>query len=630
MNTLKQGCKPCKFRPIALSLAIGTITFLLYLPTAGFDFINLDDASYVGENPLVNAGITVDSILRVFFSSHSSNWHPITWLSHMLDYKLFGLNAGSHHIVNVLIHTANSILLFLILHAMTSATWKSFLAAALFAWHPLHVESVAWISERKDVLCAFFWILTLWAHWRYAQKPCAKRNLLTLLFCVLALMSKPMAVTLPLVLLLMDMWPLQRFPQSIESHGPLLRQLGRLLLEKATLFIAVLFACILTFRAQQIGGAVKSLDNLPLLPRITNTFIAYLSYLRMMVWPVDLAIIYPHPHQLRLGIGILCVILFTVVMIWACRHWKKYPFFSVGWFWYVLTLVPVIGIIQVGVQAMADRYTYIPLIGIFIMIAWSSELLVNKRTFLKPVVYTGFCVALGACLYTTRVQIGYWKNSYTLFTHALSVTEKNWKAHSALGCWYFDKENYEKSQEYINNAIQINPENEFLRIRLALTFSEQGKFDQAMEQFHEAIRINPDSSTAYYYMGKLYGERDNPEQMLSCYHEAFSISPNSRMLRNAMAWTLSTYPDEAIRNGREALELCEKLSFLEKPDAEYLCVLAAAYAEVGRFNDAVLTGKNALNMARNAANTELQQKITDCLECYEQGLPYHDKLPLPD
>ncbi|MHC4883367.1 MAG: tetratricopeptide repeat protein [Planctomycetota bacterium] len=632
MDTHEQGCRKCRFQSYSLSLTIGIITLLLYLPAARFDFIHLDDFHYVAENPFIESGFSLQNLFGVFTASYASNWHPLTWLSHMLDYELFGLNPGGYHIVNALIHTANSILLFLVLRCLTGATWKSFFVAALFAWHPLHVESVAWISERKDVLFTFFWILTLWSHWRYAKKPCAKRNLLTLLFCCLALMSKPMAVTLPIVLLLMDIWPLKRFGQPIETGSTLKRQFGRLILEKISLFIAVLFACALTFIAQQRSGAVKGLDHLSILPRLSNAFISYLSYLRMMAWPVDLAVIYPHAHHLRPVTGILCAAIFLAITVWALRTWKKYPVLAVGWLWYIITLVPVIGIVQVGVQAMADRYTYIPLIGLFIMIAWGVELFVNKRPSLKPVVLVGLCIAFAACLYTTRLQIHRWKNSLTLFTHALSVTEENWKAQSALGCWYFDQGNYDKSQECINNAIHINPENEFLRVRLGLTFTEQGKTAPAMEQYQEAIRINPNSSTAYYYMGTLYGERDNPEKMLSCYRKALAIVPGSRKAKNLIAWTLSTYPDEMIRDGQEALQLCGKLSFLEKPDAEYLCVLAAAYAEVGQIKKAILIAEQALEEAKTKKdiNGTLIRKINTCLEQYKQGQAYRDMSPLID
>jgi Tfp pilus assembly protein PilF len=600
------------------SFVLGFITLGLYAPAIGFDFIHFDDYSYVVNNPIVRDGFSLKGILDTFSTFHAQNWHPVTWLSHMLDCELFGLDPGMHHFVNALIHT------------MTGEAWKSFLAAALFAWHPLHVESVAWISERKDVLFTFFWILTLWSHWRYAEKPCAKRNLLTLLFCCLALMAKPMAVTLPVVLLLMDFWPLKRFGKPIETDGPLRQQAGRLILEKTALFVAVLFTCILAVRAQHLGGAISDLEHLPLLSRLTNTFVAYLSYLRMMVWPIDLAILYPHSYQVHAAKAIGSAVVFIAITVWVLRIRKKYPFGAIGWLWYIITLVPVIGIVQVGVQAMADRYTYIPLIGIFIMIAWGVELFVNKRPSLKPVVLVGMSIILAGCLYLTRIQIYRWKDSVTLFTHTLSVTENNWIAHGALGWGYFDRHEYDKAQLHLSSAIQSKPDNEVLRVKLGSIFSEQGNTGGAIMEYQKALRINPRSFTAYSCLGKLYGQQDHPEKMLSCYREALAILPNDRKTKNLIAWTLSTHPDEMIRNGPEALELCEKLDFLEKPDAEYFCVLAAAYAEVGRFEEAISTAEKALEKDQKKKDNELREKILDCLKHYRQRQPYRDALPLTE
>ncbi|MDH4201681.1 MAG: tetratricopeptide repeat protein [Phycisphaerae bacterium] len=632
MDTLEQGCKKCRFQPIVLSLAMGIVTFSLYLPTLHFDFVHLDDFSYVADNPFIEYGLSLQNVQMALTSFFQKNWHPLTWLSYMLDYELFGLNPRGYHLVNILFHTANGILLFWVLRCLTGATWKSFLVAALFAWHPLHVESVAWISERKDVLCAFFWILTLWAHWRYALKPCAKRNLLTLAFCLLALMAKPMAVTLPVVLLLMDFWPLKRFGKPIETGGSLRQQAGRLILEKTALFIAVLFTCILTLRAQHLSGAVKSFDYLSPLPRITNTFIAYLSYLRMMVWPVDLAVIYPHPHQLRPITGILCTILFIAVTVWACRIWKKYPFFTVGWFWYVITLVPVIGIVQVGVQALADRYTYIPLVGIFIIAVWGLEFIANKRPVLKPFIFASLCVALAGCLYLTRMQIYRWKDSITLFSHTLSVTDNNWKADWAIGCALNQEKQFETAEIHLKKAIAVEPNESLMFVNLAQSLSGQRKTDEAIMALQEGLKINPDSALIYYEMGKLHYADHSPEKALVDFQRAQNLKPGSRKVIYQIVWLLSTYPDETIRNGQEAVGLCEKLDFLEIPDAEYFCVLAAAYAEIGLFEDAVVTGEKALNTAinKNTTSAEMIQTITDCLEQYQQGLPYRDVLPLTE
>jgi hypothetical protein len=600
------------------------MTLGLYAPAIGFDFIHLDDGVYVKYNRFVQDGISLNNVAHALVTTEVSYWHPLTWISHMLDCELFGMDAGGHHLVNVLIHTANGILLFWVLRLITGSTWKSFFVAAAFAWHPLGVETVAWISERKNLLCTLFWILTIWSHWRYAKCPSAKRNLLTALFLLLAFMAKPMAVTLPFVLLLVDVWPLKRFPKPIETDGTLSRQAGRLLLEKTTLFIITFFICILTVYAQKNAGAISDTTQLTILPRITNTFIAYASYLGKMVWPVDLAVLYPHTGQLRLGLAVLSALGLLVVTGVVLRLWKKQPWYAVGWFWYIGTLIPMIGLLQVGAQSMADRYTYVPLIGIFIMIAWGLGDLIRVRPILKPLAAAVCCLALVLCLLLTRLQLLYWRDSVTLFTHTLSVTEKNWKAHWAIGCAFHEKKQFGKSEAHLQEAILIEPDESILFLNLADSLSEQGKTEQAFEMLQKALQLDPDDAAVYYYLGRLYHAEKDFERALAHYRKAYNLVPGSREVTNSIAWLLSTCPDEAIRKGQEAVDLCGKLDSLKKPRAEHLCVLAAAYAEVGRFEEAVLTAEKALEKADRKKDTDLKEKILDCLKHYRQGQPYRD------
>ena len=621
--------KFCKQHPVLIgAIVLGVLTIALYAPVSGFGFIHLDDYLYVVDNPLVQDGIAAKNIYLSFTTSPVSYWHPVTWLSHMLDCELFGMNAGAHHVVNVLIHAVNSILLFIALHQMTGGFWRSFLVAALFAWHPLHVESVAWISERKDVLYTLFWLLTLWAYAYYADRNRNGFYLLSLLFAIMAMMAKPMAVTLPFVLLLLDVWPLEQLSLSNKVNTPT-RQIRKLIIEKLPLFVFAGFICIQTVKAQKLNGAVMSLEQLPVLSRLTNAAIAYVSYLRMMIWPIDLAIIYPHPHQMRSGLAVISGILLLLITLVAIERLRKQPFMTIGWFWYLGTLVPVIGILQVGIQSMADRYTYLPLVGIFMIIAWLLHNIIKIRPMLKPLVVTASCIVLIACFVFTRMQIYRWKDSMTLFTHTLSVTENNWKAHFALGCAFDAQQEPDKAEMHLMKALSLCPDNLNkikLHCKLGQVFFEQGKIDEAISQFQEALNRDPDYVLTHYRLGLLYESENKPRQALTHYRKALVLNPHSPLLVNRIVWILSTHPEPQIRDGRQAITLAEM--FLEDPlsqDADYLCSLAAAYAETGRFDTAVNLAEKALDAAITKGNPELVDKIKACISCYERQLPYREQ-----
>jgi len=412
-------------------------TIIVYWQVRTYDFINCDDNLYVIENPSVFSGLTFKNVIWAFTDAHAGNWHPVTWLSHMLDCQVFGLNPGRHHLTNLFFHIANTLLLFLILRMMTGALWQSGFVAALFALHPLHVESVAWIAERKDVLSTFFWMLTMYSYVRYVRAPGLERYWPVLLFFILGLMAKPMLVTLPFVLLLLDYWPLGRFNAGA-SHKNTSAVAG-LIREKIPLFVFVAASCSITFFVQKSSGAVRSLEDFSFTVRLANALVSYGGYLAKMVWPHSLAIFYPHPGMpSALKIAGACLMLIGISYV-AVKTASKHPYMIVGWLWYVGTLVPVIGLVQVGPQAMADRYTYIPLIGIFIMIAWGIPEAVaswrQKRVCL-PVLGIGAVILLSAL---TWGQAAYWKNSHTLFKHAISVTEKNYTIHYNLGIALFDQ-----------------------------------------------------------------------------------------------------------------------------------------------------------------------------------------------
>ncbi len=388
-----------------MSLLMIVVTFAVYWQVGGYQFVNFDDGKYIFENPHVRPGLTADGFIWAFTSTYASNWHPLTWLSHMLDVQLFGLDPGPHHLVNVLFHSINTVLLFLLLLRMTGAYWQSVFVAALFALHPLHVESVAWVAERKDVLSAFFWMVTLLLYAWYVKRPGPTRYLLTLCSFALGLMAKPMLVTLPIVLLLLDYWPLGRlqFGQAglLTRKEPASAAQKRfpwsLLWEKAPFFALTAASSIVTIYAQHKGGAMSSIKVVPITFRFINALWAYVLYLAKMVWPVDLAVLYPLPITLTIAQGLFAGAFLGGVSFLVIRSAKRHPYFLVGWLWYLVTLVPVIGLVQVGSQSMADRYTYLPLIGIFIMLAWGMRIAAGNDRVRRAAVSAVAIILLIAC-----------------------------------------------------------------------------------------------------------------------------------------------------------------------------------------------------------------------------------------
>ena len=409
-----------KHRDILVCLFLVMATLAVYWQVQNYDFVNFDDNDYVYDNRHVQDGLTLKSIIWAFTNIHASNWHPVTWLSHMMDYQLYGMNPGRHHLTNLLFHIANTLLLFLVFRKMTDSLWQSGFVAALFALHPLHVESVAWVSERKDVLSTFFWMLTMWSYIWYVEHPAVKRYILVVLFFALGLMSKPMLVTLPFVLLLLDFYPLNRF-QSQQPKGSANAQQRsialRLILEKIPLFVLVAMSSAMTFYAQKHGKTVASLEVIPLKSRVANALVSYVSYIIKTIYPSKLAVLYPHPGILPWWqIAGACLLLVTISFL-AIRVVKQSPYFVVGWLWYLGTLVPVIGLVQVGIQSMADRYTYVPLIGIFIIIVWGIPELVAQWRYRKICLATLATVVLTILMAMTWKKVGYWKSSITLFEH---------------------------------------------------------------------------------------------------------------------------------------------------------------------------------------------------------------------
>ena len=467
------------FYMICLFLVIATLA--VYWQVLNNDFVIYDDDKYVTENTHVHKGVTFDSLTWAFTSSHASNWHPLTWISHMIDYQLYGLNARGHHLTSLLFHVANTLLLFLILVRMTGTLWQSSFVAALFALHPLHVESVAWVAERKDVLSTFFMMLTVWAYILYVKKREIKGYLLVVLFFVLGLMSKPMLVTLPFILLLLDFWPLGRLcllrdtkNVATGQHTNERADIFRLVLEKAPFFALAVGSSIVTFIVQERGGAMEIAKTYSIQTRIINAFVAYTEYIVDMIWPVKLALLYPHPgNSLQLWKGVVAGFALVLITILVIRKARRIPYLAVGWLWYIVTLIPVIGIVQVGSQAMADRYTYVTLIGLFIIIAWGANDLLSKWRHRKIWLSTLAAIILPVLIVLTWKQVQYWENGITLFKHTLRHTSNNYVIHNNLG----------------------------------IVLREQGRTEEAIKHYLQALRSNPDYALAHYNLSNRSEER---------------------------------------------------------------------------------------------------------------------------
>jgi tetratricopeptide (TPR) repeat protein len=511
-------------KQMALACGLFLITFLLFARAAQCEFVNYDDGDYVFTNPHVRSGLTWESVSWAFTSTtHAANWHPLTWLSLQLDYDLFGLDAGSFHLSNVFFHALNAALLFVVLQRLTGQLWPSAAVAALFGWHPLHVESVAWVAERKDVLSTLFWILTLWAYLRYVQKPGIWRYLLVALALALGLMAKPMVVTLPCVLVLLDYWPLGRLTGqgAFPKASP-----GKLMLEKVPLLALSVGSCALTAIAQHNGQAISSLDLVPFSERLANAVEVYVAYLAQTIWPDKLAALYPLSHpswsdaSVWLALGILAAITAASLILIRSR-----PYLAIGWFWYLGTLVPVIGLVQVGEQSMADRYTYVPLIGIFIMAAWGGADLAKRYRLSMPAVASGVAVVSIALMVLTWRQIGCWKNTMTLWEHALEVKVPSVQAYHAIGFALTEQNKYAEAIEWYSKALELNPKHEPTLTNRGVAYRKIKEYDKALADFTAAIAINPKSYMAHYNLGVLYSVMGQPDRAEPEYLTVIALNP---------------------------------------------------------------------------------------------------------
>jgi protein O-mannosyl-transferase len=473
--------------PFLICLILGLITFAVFYQVHSFKFITYDDPYYVYKNQDIQSGITPESVKWAFTTGWTANWHPLAWLSYMLDWQLFGPNPAGYHIVNLIFHIINTLLLFIVLWQMTNALWPSAFVAALFALHPLHVESVVWISERKDVLSTFFWLLTMWAYVRFVNHPRIANYLLIVLFFTLGLMSKPMLVTLPFVLFLLDYWPLERF-----RHCTLYYLIG----EKIPFFVLSAASSVLTFLVQRSSTAVVSLDMLPLKFRILNALVSYIEYMEKMFWPGRLSVFYPHlGRNIPILYAILSAGLLLAATVLVIRFAKNHRYLVTGWFWYIGTLVPVIGIIQVGIQGMADRYTYVPLTGLFIIIAWGLPDLLAKWRYKKIVLASLALLIISFLSICTYNQVRCWRNTSTLFQHAIDVTKNNYMAMNELA-WYLavapkiTEHNPRRAVELAEEACKITHYSDpgYLDT-MAIAYAASGDFSKAIGTTEKALEL---------------------------------------------------------------------------------------------------------------------------------------------
>jgi protein O-mannosyl-transferase len=667
-----------------LLLAVG----LVFGQTLRHAFVNYDDTVYAYENPHIRAGLTAEGVFWAFSHSHAANWHPLSSLSHMLDCQLYGLNPGLHHLNNVLLHAGAAILLLLVLWRMTDALWPSALVAALFAIHPLRVESVAWVSERKDVLSGLFFMLTLAAYVAYARRPTFSltRYLAVIALFALGLMAKPVLVTLPFLLLLLDYWPLGRWgtgpffggktslankrlsenmdlspsaPHDITAGAAKIGTVPwRLIVEKVPLLVLTVASCVTTIVAQ--GRAVIALDTAPLGSRIANAVVAYAAYLGQFFWPRGLAVFYPHPRDSLLLGQVAGASLLLIGITAAAVGWRRrYPYLLVGWLWYLGMLVPMIGLVQVGRHAMADRYTYLPAIGLCLALVFGAAQVVAARPGWRRPAAMAAVGLLAAWMGCAWQQTTSWRNSETLWTRALACTHNNSFAYGNLGLALLESGRRDDGIAQLQKSLEINPGYAKAQYNLGLALAAAGRTEEAIVHYQKAIALRPDYVDPHVNLGALLQQRGELAEAIAHYRRALAIDPDCAVAHsnlglalyqrgatpeaivqlrealrlrprdlaalNQLAWILATSPDSAVRNGAAAVVLAQRaaeLSGVREPSV--LGTLAAAYAENGRFQQAAATAERAIAVATDHGDTALAELYRSQQKLYQAGLPFHE------
>lgn len=629
----------------AICLALVALCFCVFGQAVRFEFINYDDGEYVYENPMVSGGLTAKGIVWAFTHSHSGNWHPLTWISLMLDCQLFGPRAGGMHLTNLLLHSLTAAGLFLVLRRWTGRAWRCAFVAAVFAVHPLRAESVAWVSERKDVLSGFFFVLTMAAYGWYARRPSAGRYATVVVAFVFGLLSKPMLVTLPLLLILFDYWPLSRK-----------EPLKKLVWEKLPLLGISAAACVATVLAQSRGIQDTRYFSLPL--RLENALMATVIYMRQMFWPHGLAAFYPYPHQ-GLPVGELVVggIIVAGITAIALARRRTWPWLWMGWAWYLLMLLPVLGIIQVGFQSHADRYTYLPQIGLYIAITWlASEAAVGRTT--RTVAAIAAVAIVLVLTLQARAQASYWRDSIALWRHTIDCTEGNDLTHKNLAQALFVNgdvkgaiaeldETLKINPSYgmahydlgialegigdmanaiaeFKSAVQINPNFGDAHLSLATAMLRAGQPDEAIAEYEGGLRLKPDNVDAQANLANLLAQQGNAREALPHFEKALELSPENPMVENNLAWLLATAGDNSVRNGDRALHLAQHASVATgQTNALVERTVAAALAEGRHFPEAVAAAQRALQLAESQGNIHLTEQLKSHIAAYQAGRPLH-------
>ena len=556
------------------------VTIVAFAAVRRFGFVDYDDFDYVAANPHIAQGLSWEGVRWAFTSGYAANWHPLTWMSHMLDAQLFGMNAGAHHVVNLAFHVVNTLLLFGVLRRMTGSEWKSAFVAALFAVHPMHVESVAWIAERKDVLSTCFFLLTVWAYAEYVRQRSWQWYTAVVGCLALGLMAKPMLVTLPFVLLLLDYWPLRR---AIDR---------RVIIEKLPLVALALASSVVTVVAQRSGGAVMRLELMPLPVRLANALVAYSEYVLKLVWPVNLAAMYPARRTMpEIGPLIGAVALLLAVTIVAMRSARRRPYLIVGWLWFIGTLVPVIGVVQVGAQAIADRYSYIPSIGLFVVLAWGAADLAAGWPRARVALPAAAGLSIVACTVATMRQVQYWSSSHALWEHAVAATRDNYFAHASLGYVLWKEGHGDEAIPQLEESLRLRPDFVEAHNNLGVVLAGRGDLREASSQFSEALRIDPNYRPARDNLAATSARLNATDSSLTRFVDAVRARPNDLAAHNELGAALAAQGrvDEAIEQFNEAIRIDPN-----QPDVHFN--LGAVLERKGRTADAVEQFRIALRL----------------------------------
>jgi protein O-mannosyl-transferase len=606
---------------IGICIALAVLTWLVFGQTLGHDFINYDDPRYVYENTKITSGLSIRGIAWAFTHIHSMNWHPLTTISHMLDCQLYDLKAGWHHFTNVLLHTIAAILLFIALQQMTGAFWRSAFVAAVFAIHPLRVESVAWIAERKDVLSGVFFMLTLLAYVHYTRAPSFGRYLAVALVFVLGLMSKPMLVTLPFVLLVLDYWPLHRIGAGTSNAGP---QLLTRVLEKIPLLALSAASSVITFLAQK--GAVGFTEQLPVVSRINNAVVSYVAYIWQMFWPARLAVFYPHPeNRLPLWEIIFSLILLICITAVAGALRKKRPYFITGWLWYLGMLVPVIGLVQVGWQGHADRYTYLPQIGLYIAVTWAVADLAALWRHQRRILSAAALLIIGVLSLAAWVQTSYWRDSETLFRHALAVTTNNDVAENNLGIVFLRQGKTDEAISLLQAAVDLRPDNSPAHENLAKALLQKGEVSEALIHYRKLLELQPDNIEVHNIVGTVLIQHGRIREGVEEWQKVLTIQPDNGNAMSNLAWVFATSPDDSLRDGAKAVQLAEEALHISGRRIPIIFrTLAAAYAESGQFSKAIQTAQQGVELASSQGNSGLATELQGNIALYQEQRPLRD------